>query len=114
MRPLVPYGQQSHRLRHTPPRWIASLSAFFYDPATQGSRHLIRIPLMERQLVGNLLIRQIKSHEIEAQDPHLQRLMVSSKNSVGQIIKTLVTVVTFIALTSWFRVIKATLNNQWC
>src|SRR5215471_12936564 len=83
----------------------------FYDPATQRSRHLIRITLMERQLVGNLLIRQIKSHEIEAQDPHLQRLMVSSKNSVGQIIKTLVTVVTFIALTSGFRVIKATLNN---
>ncbi len=27
----------------------------FYDPATQRSRHLIRITLMERQLVGNLL-----------------------------------------------------------
>src|SRR5919201_166425 len=53
----------------------------------------------------------MESHEIEAQDPHLQRLMMSSKNSVGQIIKTCVTVVTFIALTSWFRVIKATLNN---
>src|SRR5919201_6674620 len=37
--------------------------------------------------------------------------MMSSKDGVGQIIKTLVTVVTFIVLTSWFRVIKATLNN---
>src|SRR5215475_9412651 len=37
--------------------------------------------------------------------------MMSSKDGVGQIIKTFVTVVTCIALTSWFRVIKATLNN---
>src|SRR5215468_1885481 len=37
--------------------------------------------------------------------------MMSSKDGVGEIIKTLVTVVTFIALTRWFRVIKATLHN---
>src|SRR5215475_8257680 len=37
--------------------------------------------------------------------------MMSSKDGVGQIIKTCVTVVTCIASTSWFRVIKATLNN---
>src|SRR5215471_13251823 len=37
--------------------------------------------------------------------------MMSSEDGVGQIIKTFVTVVTFIALTSWFRVIKATLHN---
>jgi len=36
---------------------------------------------------------------------------MSSKDGVGQTIKTFVTVVTFIALTRWFRVIKATLNN---
>src|SRR5262245_19679367 len=66
---------------------------------------------MDGQLVGNLLIRHIQPHKIQTQDPHFQRLMMSSKDGVGQIIKTFVTVVTFIALTSWFRVIKATLNN---
>jgi hypothetical protein len=33
------------------------------------------------------------------------------KNSVGQIIEAFVTVVTLIALTSWFRVVKATLDD---
>src|SRR5262245_21529882 len=66
---------------------------------------------MDGQLVGNLLIRPIQPHKIQTQDPHFQRLMMSSKDGVGQSIKPCVTVVTFIALTSWFRVIKATLHN---
>src|SRR2546422_6928043 len=37
--------------------------------------------------------------------------MMSGKNGVRQIIKACVTVVTLIALTSWFRVIKATLDD---
>ena len=53
----------------------------------------------------------IESHEIEAQDPHLQGLMMSSKNGVGQIIKAFVTGVTLIALTGGFRVIKAALDD---
>src|SRR5262245_30917448 len=36
---------------------------------------------------------------------------MAGKDRVGQIIKTLVTVVTRIALTGWFRVIKATLDD---
>src|SRR5262245_22303248 len=95
-------------LNHTPPRWITSRPAFFYDPATQRSRHLVRITLIERQLVCNLLVRQVEPHKIQTQDPHFQRLVMSGKNRVGQIIKTCVTVVTLIALTGWFRVIKAT------
>ena len=37
--------------------------------------------------------------------------MMSSKNGIRQIIETCVTVVTLIALTRSFRVIKATLND---
>src|SRR5437773_90503 len=37
--------------------------------------------------------------------------MMSGKDGVGQVIKACVTVVTLIALTSRFRVIKATLND---
>src|SRR5262249_18176747 len=61
--------------------------------------------------VGNLLIREIQSHEIETQHPDLQRLMMSRKDSVSQIIKALVTVVTLVALTGGFRVITATLDD---
>src|SRR6266853_1598468 len=59
---------------------------FFYDTFTKLSRHLLPITAIERQFVGNLLIRQIQSHEIEAQDPHLQGLMMAGKDGVGEII----------------------------
>src|SRR6266446_2443777 len=78
---------------------------------TQLSRHLIRITLIDRQLVCHLLIGQIQPHEIQTQYPHLQRLMMSGKDGVSQIIKAFVTVVTLIALTGRLRVIKAALDD---
>src|SRR2546422_3459882 len=98
-------------LHHTPPRWRGSLLAFFYNATTQLSRHLICITLIDGQLVCNLLIRQVESHEIQAQYPHFQRLMMSSKDGVGQVIKAFVAVVALIALTGRFRVITATLDG---
>jgi hypothetical protein len=66
---------------------------------------------MERQFVGNLLVRQVEPHEIEAQDPDFQRLMMSGKDSVGQIIKAYVIVATLLALPCRFRIIKTTLDD---
>src|SRR5215471_10164804 len=97
--------------------WLPSQMALslartvFYDPSTQLCRHLLHITAIERQFLSNLLVRQVESHKIQTQDPDFQRLMMSSKNRVGQIIKACVTVVTLIALTRGFRVIKATLDD---
>ena len=90
----------------------ASLWAFFYDPFTQGSRHLVDIAAIDVQLVGNLVVGHIQPHEIQTQHPHFQGLMMSCKNRVRQIIKACVTVGTRIALTGGFRVIKATLDDM--
>src|SRR4029450_2530949 len=83
----------------------------FYDPSPQLSRHLVHITAVQRQFVRNLLIRDIQSHEIETQHPDFQRLMMARKNGVGQIIKAGIAVVTLIALTCRFRVIKAALDD---
>src|SRR5215472_14773870 len=107
----VPYDQPPHRLHHTPPRWRGSRLAFFYNATPQRSRHLIGITLIDGQLVGNLLIRHIQPHKIQTQDPHFQRLMMASKDGVGQVIKAFGAVVALIALTGRFRVIKATLDD---
>src|SRR5687768_15172836 len=93
------YGQQSHRFHRTPPCMTASPWAFFYDPFTQLSCHLLHIAAIDAQFVGYLFIRQIQSHEVETQYPHFQWLMMSGKNGIGQIIKPCVTVHTLIALT---------------
>src|SRR4029453_2162464 len=83
----------------------------FYNATAQRSRHLICITLIDGQLVGNLLIRQIQPHKIQTQDPHFQRLMMSSKDGIGQVIKAFVAVVALIALTGRFPVIKTPLED---
>src|SRR6266704_6219506 len=57
-------------------------------------------------------IHQNTTGEIQTQYPHFQRLMMSRKDGVGQVIKAFVTVVTLIALTGRFRVIKAALDHM--
>src|SRR5262252_2106505 len=42
----------------------------FYDPFTQGSRHLMAIAAMDVQLVGHLVVGHIQPHEIQTQHPH--------------------------------------------
>jgi hypothetical protein len=99
-----------------PPRRIqlrlpGSPVAFFYDAVTQLGCHLLHITDMQRQFVCNLLIRYIQAHETQTQYPYFQRLMMSRKNRVYQIVEPCLTVVTLIALTGWRCVIKATLDD---
>jgi hypothetical protein len=86
-------------------------AGFFYHATTQRSRHLIGITLMDGPRVGHGRIRHLAPHTIQPQDPHLQRLMMSSNDGVGPIITTVVTVVTCLALTSGFRVLTAPLHH---
>jgi hypothetical protein len=82
------------------------------NPSDQVDNRLIIPPLELIRINRTVRIHdQIESHEIEAQDPHLQRLMMAGKDGVRQIIKAFVTVVTLIALPSRFGVIKATLDS---
>ncbi len=72
---------------------------------------MVSITAMQCQFFCNLVVGQVQSHEVEAQDPHLQGLMMPGKDGVGSIIKAFVAVVTLIALTGGFRVIKAALDD---
>src|SRR4029453_17371310 len=75
----VPYDRHSHKLHHTRLRVTASRSAFFYNPLTELGRHLLHIPPIQRQFVGNLLVGYIQSHEVETQHPDFQWLMMTRK-----------------------------------
>src|SRR6266436_532471 len=89
-----------------------SLWAFFYDPFTQGRRHLVDIAAIHIQLVSNLVIGYVQSHKIQTQHPHFQGLMMARKNGVCQIIKACIAVFTFITLTCQFLLIKAALHDM--
>ena len=72
--------------------------AFFYHPFTKLGGHLLNIAAVQIQLPGDLLIGQIQSHEVQAQDPDLERLMVPSEDGAGQIIEAFSARLTLIAL----------------
>ena len=67
----------------------------------QLRRHLLNIVLVQAQLLGNLLVRQVKTHEIETQNPNLQGLMAVGEARVRQIVKTAAALLVFatVALT---------------
>jgi hypothetical protein len=71
----------------------------------------VHITAVQRQFLSNLLIRDIQSHEIQTQHPDFQRLMMSCKNGVGQIIKAGIAVVALLALAGRFRVVEAALDD---
>ena len=62
-RQAVLYALQPHTLRRTPPRLTMSLWAFFYDAFTSGSRHLVDSATIHVQLVGNVVVGHMQSHE---------------------------------------------------
>ena len=88
-----------------------SLWAFFYDPFTPGSRHLMDSAAIHIQLVGHGVVGHIQPHEIETQHPHFSGLMMSRKHGVCQIIKACIAVFTRLTLTCQFLIIKAALPD---
>jgi hypothetical protein len=60
----------------------------------------MHIIFVQAQLLSNLLIREIESHQIKTGNPGLQGLMATRKDAAGQVIKLTSTVATDISLPS--------------
>ena len=63
------------------------------------------IIFVQIELLGDLRIREIKSHEIPTQDPKSKRLMMASKDGVSQIVETSLTGLAKVALTRGLRIV---------
>ncbi len=71
------YVPQQYRLHQTLLLLEELLEAFFYNPFTKLRSHLMDIAAVQVQFPGNLFIRKVQPHEIQAQNPHFKRLMVT-------------------------------------
>jgi hypothetical protein len=69
-----------------------------HDALAQLSRHVMRLVFVEVEFLGNWRIGQVEAHEIRAQNPDAQRLMMTSKERVSQIVKAPFTGLAQIAL----------------
>jgi hypothetical protein len=58
----------------------------------------LNIATVQVQLLGDLFIRQIQAHKVQAENPDLERLMVSGKDGVGQIIEASLAIFALMAL----------------
>jgi len=72
--------------------------------------HLVDIIFVQAQLVGNLLIGQVQAHKVQTQDPNSQRLVMTGKNSLAQIIEGIIAILTQVSLA--VRLPKTTLVDM--
>ncbi len=59
----------------------------------------MHVIFVEIELMGNLLVREVQAHKIEAENPNPQGLMMTRKDGVGQIVKASLTGCAQITLT---------------
>src|SRR3954468_22582811 len=74
--------------------------------------HLLCVRLTQVQLVSDLPVRQVEAHEVQAEHPNPQRLMTSSQNGAGQIIKTRLTIRASIPLAMRLSVIVTITSHR--
>ena len=75
------------------------------------TRHLLRVVRIESECVGNVVVREVESHEIQAQYPHPQGLRMASKDRLRHIVKAALAGLAQVALTLGWRVIASLLGN---
>src|SRR4051812_5375304 len=60
---------------------------FGHEATAQMFRHGLHVGRAQAQLQGDLPVREVQAHEVEAQHPHPQRLMVSGQRRAGEVVK---------------------------
>jgi len=73
--------------------------------AAQLLRHDLHVRTVQTQFQGDLPVREVQAHEVEAQHPHAQRLVMSGQHRAGQVIEASRTRLTPVALPAGLRVV---------
>ena len=67
---------------------------------------------VEVELLGDLLVREVQAHEVQAGDPDPQRLVVAGEDGVGQVVEASATAPALVALAMGLGVIPAVLDDR--
>ncbi len=68
--------------------------------------------VIEIEFLGNLVIREVEPHEIQAQYPHPKGLMMTGKDRVRQIVKASLAGLTQVALTLGLGVVASLFSHR--
>ena len=78
------------------------------DPSTQLCCHLVDFTRRQIQLLGDLLLGQIQAHQIEAEHPDAERLVMSGEDGPGQVIEISAALPAVIALAGTLSIVAPT------
>ena len=73
----------------------------------QGRRHRLDVILVQIQFAGDLAVGKIEAHEIQAQNPDAERLMMAGQDRAAQIVEASAATFAAITLPVLLRVIDA-------
>jgi len=85
--------------------------SFGNQPGAQLLRHGLHIRSIQAQFQGDLPVGKVQAHEVEAQHPHTQRLVVPGQHRAGQVIETACTGLAAIPLPARLRVVVAVADH---
>lgn len=77
----------------------------------QGLGHVLNVVLVQVELSRYLLVRQIQAHQVKAQYPDPQRLMVAFEDGSGKIVEVGATTFAMVPLASRLGLIMSESNN---
>ncbi len=81
------------------------------DPPAERLNHRLGVAPMDVELLGDLQCREVQPHEVEADDPGPERLVMSGEDGAGQVVESLAAVMAEIALAMGLRAILAILDD---
>jgi hypothetical protein len=62
-----------------------------HDPGSQLGRHPLDVILIQTQFLADLMVGEIQAHEVQTQNPDLQRLVMPGQDGSRQIVEIAVT-----------------------
>jgi hypothetical protein len=77
----------------------------------QGFGHILNVILVQIQLGCDLHVRQIQAHQVKAQYPNSQWLVVPLEDSPAQIVEIGATALAVVPLTSWLGLVVSVSNH---
>ena len=84
----VGHNQESTRLQYGLVDRVQQFGwACRQDAGAQLFGHRLHITDIEIEFAGDLLVGQVQAHEVKAQDPDPQRLMMTGEDGLGQVIE---------------------------
>src|SRR4051795_9203572 len=85
---------------------------FGHEATAQMFRHRLHVGRAQAQLQGDLPVREVQAHEVEAQHPHPQRPMVSGQRRAGEVVKAPGAGLTAIALPMRLGVVASIADHR--